>query len=202
MRPGRQSTWYSTDSGRRFDLSARHATADVGERKAHVPASSFLRSERYRLDAQNARCEGRAALRSEHMEDAGGPAVVLRPGVPGMGLETLDDGTAGYPSTSDDVIKLLLEQGVVAEYDRPLNERSEVTHKAADVWLPVLEIVRDLAIGILGGCIVELVAEPASWVHAKVGRKRKGETSWLEISGQRDEVIAAIDRFLEDEDDD
>lgn len=128
-------------------------------------------------------------------------AVIVHAGVPGLGLETLGDGTAGYPSTSDDLIKLLREKGVAAEYDRPLSERSEVMHKAADVWLPVLEIIRDLSLGVLGGCIVELVAAPRSRVHAKIGRKRKGETEWLEISGQRDEVIEAIDRFLEDDDD-
>lgn len=132
------------------------------------------------------------------MSDGGAAAsIVLRPGVPGLGLEALEDGTAGFPSTSDDLVKLLREQGVVAEFDRPLTERSEVTHQAADVWLPVLEIIRDLGIGVLGGCIVELVAEPTSRVHAKVGRNRKGKTEWLEISGQRDEVIEAIGDFLE-----
>jgi hypothetical protein len=136
------------------------------------------------------------------MAEPGTPDVVIRPGIPGLGFEELDDSTAGYPSTSDDFIKLLRERGVAVDYDRPLSERSEITHNAADVWLPVLEIVRDLSTGVLAACIYDLVIHPASSVHAKVGRTRKGEMEWLEVSGGRDEVIETIDAFLEDDDGD
>jgi hypothetical protein len=133
------------------------------------------------------------------MNSKDGVSVILRPGLPGLGYEALDDGTAGYPSTSEDFIKLLRERGVAADFDRPLTERSEVTHKAADIWLPVLEVVRDLSIGVLGSSIVALVADASSRVHAKVGRIRNGQTEWLEISGPRDDVIEAIDDFLEND---
>lgn len=123
--------------------------------------------------------------------------VIIRPGVPGLGFEELDGGHAGYASSADDLVKLLRERGVATDFDRPREERLEVTHKAADVWLPVIEVVRDLAIGVLGGCIVELVKDEKTRLHAKVGRSRRGATEWLELDGSRDEVIEAIDRFLE-----
>lgn len=126
---------------------------------------------------------------------------MVRPGVPGLGYEVMSDGTAGYPSTAVDLIKLLAEQGVVAEFDRPIAERSEVTHKAADQWLPVLEAVRDIGLGVIGGCIIELVKNPKSRVHAKIGRRRKGEVEWLEVSGDRDEVVEMIEDFLHSDDD-
>lgn len=130
------------------------------------------------------------------------PDIIIRPGVPGLGFESMEDGTAGYPSSATNLIKLLREHGTIAEYDRPSDKRSELAHKAADVWLPVLEIVKDVSIGVLSACIFELVTSPRSRVHVKIGRRRHGTTEWIEASGERDDVVEAIAQLLADEDED
>ena len=135
------------------------------------------------------------------MTNTADPDIIIHAGVPGLGYEAMEDGSGGYPSTAVDMVKLLREGGVVADYDRPPEERSELTHKAADMWLPILEVVKDLGIGVLGGCIVELVKDPRTRVHVKVGRRRNGQTTWIEASGERDDVVKTIDEFLSHEDD-
>lgn len=126
------------------------------------------------------------------------PDVIIHAGVPGIGLKTLADGSGGYPSTAVDMVKLFREANVEADYDRPPNERTEVTHHAADIWLPILEIVRDIGISVFAACVYDLAKDPRSKVHAKVGRRRNGETTWIEVSGDREDVIRAVDEFLSD----
>jgi hypothetical protein len=43
-----------------------------------------------------------------------------------------------YPNTTVDVVKLLTEQGLSVDYVQPKEERSTLTLKAAEWWIPIL----------------------------------------------------------------
>lgn len=90
------------------------------------------------------------------MTTQGAPIRVL-PGIPGMEGRTVDDSRVPYPESTQDFVKIARHMGYEVVFTEPKEDRRYVGFKALEDWLPVLEIARDLLIGIEGGLLVELL---------------------------------------------
>jgi len=83
--------------------------------------------------------------------------IRVLPGVPGMDGRTVDDERVPYPEGTLDFVKSARLLGFSVEFTEPKEDRRYVGFKAHETWLPILEIAKDLLIGIEGGLLVELL---------------------------------------------
>jgi len=136
---------------------------------------------------------------NEHSQSAGNPDVLILPGIPGL-YERVPSGEGAYPVTTNDVIKMLREKGLNVEYSEARNERAEVGHNAADLWIPVLLFVQqtswDVVVSYVTAVITNLIGLPDTStrrLHVKVGiRRSNGEETFFDGSGKARDVLAAM----------
>ncbi|MCY0903613.1 hypothetical protein [Arthrobacter sp. H14-L1] len=81
--------------------------------------------------------------------------VLVLPGLP-RNLTKPAGEQALYPDTTIDMVKVLREYGLESEFVDQ-DERTLVSHKAFDVWLPILEFTSNLATGVAGGLLANLI---------------------------------------------
>ena len=134
-----------------------------------------------------------------HSQSADKPDVLVLPGIPGL-FDQLPSGESAYPVTTTDVVKLLREAGLNVEYAEARNERTQVGHNAADLWIPVLLFVQqtswDVVISYVTSVLTSLIGIPETSkrrLHVKVGvRNSNGDDTFFESSGKARDVLAAM----------
>jgi hypothetical protein len=128
--------------------------------------------------------------------------VVVVPGLPGRRWEIGDE--LHYPVDTVDFVKLVSEAGLSPAYARQ-GDASYVELKAAEHWLPVFVVAEEaIAAGagaLIADVIKQLVRFPSqrrTLLHARVGRARSkaGEAEFLEVTGEAENVLAALELFL------
>jgi hypothetical protein len=128
--------------------------------------------------------------------------VLICAGVPGMPNLVVGDGSP-YPATAIDLAKLLRERGLAVSFADEADQRKYVQHNAADVWVPILEVARDLLIGISGGLFTQLIVD---WLGSDEAKKSvlhveyritdsDGNVKQFKAEGPGNEVLEAIDSF-------
>ena len=125
--------------------------------------------------------------------------VLIMPGVPGI-MERLDSGEGTYPVTTTDVVKLLQEIGLQVGYSEAREQRTQIGHNAADIWLPVILFLQqtswDVAVSYVTTVVTGLIGVPETSkrrLHVKVGlRSADGIERFFEGSGKARNVLAAM----------
>jgi len=90
--------------------------------------------------------------------EAQGTVVVL-PGVPNMDGLVVDDGRVPYPDTTPDFVKILRRHGLTVTFSEPREDRRYVTHKAFELWLPIVNFVFDALLALEAGILAELLKD-------------------------------------------
>lgn len=129
--------------------------------------------------------------------------VQIRAGVPGTGLERLEDGRYAYPSTTSDFSKLLSSHGFIVSYDQDRVDRVEVSHNAADSWLPVLAFTQAVLATIPANIISTIIMQYFGSLgyrdknlHVKfIVTAPDGSEENFEAHGPGTKVVEAIDAF-------
>lgn len=132
------------------------------------------------------------------MSDDAKPDVTVQPGLPGRAdPEGVDGGV--YPNTTTDIVKLLREQDLRVEYVQTRDQRSTLTLKAAEWWIPILVFAYQVDISLCGTLLANAVAElfpdrePKPILHVKCGRETADQQiDWFEADGPSDKVIEAL----------
>jgi hypothetical protein len=132
-------------------------------------------------------------------DDTNTSNVLVIPGVPGI-FDRVETGEWAYPDSTDDVIKLLREVGLTVDYSVPRSERVQVSHNAADFWLPVLLFVQqtswDAIVSYVTNVLTILIGPldvSNRRLHVKVGTKYPdGTDQYFEGSGKAKDVLAAM----------
>jgi hypothetical protein len=115
-------------------------------------------------------------------------------------MDRLESGKGAYPATTIDVIKLLREAGLSVEYAEAREDRAQVGHNAADMWIPVLvfmqQISWDVVVSYLTTVLTGLIGTPGvsnRRLHVKVGRRSAdGSERFFESSGTARDVLDAM----------
>ncbi len=72
--------------------------------------------------------------------------------------QPLPDGVeVAYPGDSFDIVKILEEAGLRVEWSHPVEERTTLEHKAADVWIPVLAFVSGVGAETCGSLLASAI---------------------------------------------
>jgi hypothetical protein len=129
--------------------------------------------------------------------------VQIRAGVPGTGMYRLDSGRYTYPATTSDIAKLLKLNGFAVTYDHERDERIQVSHNAADAWLPVLAFAQSVLANIPANILATIIMQ----YFGEIGHKEKnlhvkfvvtlpdGSERNFEAHGPAQEVVEAINAF-------
>jgi hypothetical protein len=126
--------------------------------------------------------------------------VLVLPGLPGNLTKPVGE-QAVYPDTTIDMVKVLTEYGLEPEFVDH-EERTLVSHKALDIWLPILEFTSNLATGVAGGLLVNLIqsffvgADMPRVVHISWRvQKPDGTLSEFDYDGPVDGAIRSAETF-------
>ena len=141
-----------------------------------------------------------ASAEQSSTEPAG--QVLIRAGVPGKPDLTVAHGKP-YPNTTTDVAKLLAERGLTVTYEDEKDQRSYVSFYAAELWIPILQVVSSIFAGISGNFLSDIIKEligkekPADTIlHVDYSIvPRKGPEKTFRASGKTDDVLKAMDKF-------
>ncbi|SCG34177.1 hypothetical protein GA0070613_6479 [Micromonospora inositola] len=118
-------------------------------------------------------------------------------------MQRLDNGRYAYPATTSDIAKLLRLNGFAVTYDHERGERIQVSHNAADAWLPVLAFAQSVLANIPANIISTIIMQ----YFGEVGHKEKnlhvkfvvtssdGSEHNFEAHGPGQEVVEAINAF-------
>jgi hypothetical protein len=139
---------------------------------------------------------------------------LLIPGFAGRDIELPKTGEVVYPSGTGDLMKLLREADATIEYADPDQPRVPLKLMAAEYWVPIVVMVKDLLVGVEGALLVDAIRawighggsgktvdEPTEErepiLHLKVGAAdlERGTVEWFEASGRRDDVFKGYEDF-------
>ena len=130
--------------------------------------------------------------------------VVIRAGIPGM-QDPEDQNEHHYPAGTSDFVKLLREQDFTVLYEHDKSERTLVSHKAFDVWLPILDFTANVVANVPANIVSTLILNyframkqrpEDSTLHVKyLMRDKKGTVVEFEANGPGADVLQAIERF-------
>lgn len=151
--------------------------------------------------------------------------VLVLPGFPDREIQ-LDEPASPYPSTTVDVVKRLRQLGLGVDYAEPREARLEVTLKAFELWIPVLQVTQQVFINLgvwqlirafelrsaardreqmtapvaddAGARDTESAESPLLHVRLAVVREGGHETRWIEADGSPEDVARVLSR-LQDE---
>jgi hypothetical protein len=128
---------------------------------------------------------------------------ILR-GLPGSAIPDLPPDSHPYPDTAIDFAKVARAAGYEVAFEDPdRSSRTYIGRKAADLWLPVIQVGVDLLIGMTGGLLTTILQRwmdrrrlDGSILHVDyriIGRD--GTAQSVQISGKGTEVLRALDAF-------
>jgi hypothetical protein len=152
--------------------------------------------------------------------------VLVLPGFPDREIR-LDEPGSPYPSTTVDVVKRLRQLGLGVDYAEPREVRLEVTLKAFELWIPVLQVTQQVFINLgvwqlikafelrsaareseqtsvsdnnddASDKATETADSPLLHVRLAVVREGARETRWIEADGSPEAVARMLSR-LQDE---
>lgn len=84
--------------------------------------------------------------------------ILICAGIPGNpDLEV--EGGRPYPETAIDLAKVVRERGLTVSFEDERNHRKYVEHKAADIFLPILQVASGILEGISGGLFTMVIAD-------------------------------------------
>ncbi|MCU1488230.1 MAG: hypothetical protein JWN67_4976 [Actinomycetia bacterium] len=143
-----------------------------------------------------------------------GVEVLVLPGFPDREVELGEPGGA-YPSTTLDVVKRLRALGLTVDFLEARSERREVTLKAHELWIPVLQVAQQVLIALGAWELTNALSlrstsrqkddaqspdsdPPILHVRLGVVREERRETRWIEVDGPPAEVARALQE-LKDE---
>ena len=123
--------------------------------------------------------------------------IMVVPGMP----ESDDSNDSGffYPASTMAVVKVLREQGYSVRV--ATDEVRELSYHAADLWLPILEIGRDLLVGAGGNLLAALIVlliDSKQNVRAHVKWRvtaPDGTVQTFKYDGDREGAIRAAELF-------
>lgn len=121
------------------------------------------------------------------------------PDKPGLVVE----GGRPYPETAIDVAKVIRERGLTVSFEDERDHRKYVEHKAADVFLPILQVVVGVLEGISGGLFTMIIADllgpeeaKESFLHVEYRiADSDGNMEEFKAAGPGEQVLEALDSF-------
>jgi hypothetical protein len=120
-----------------------------------------------------------------------GVDVVALPGFPDRDIE-VEGGGSVYPTTSVDVLKRLRRLGVGADFAEPREHRREVTLKAQELWIPVLQVTQQVLINLAVWQFVEAItlwrSRPPERPSAAPDQERQGESA-SDVDEEDDRIV-------------
>ncbi len=132
---------------------------------------------------------------------------MVRAGIPGM-QDPEDNGEHRYLGGTSDFVKLLREQGFTVSYEHDKTERTLVSYKSFDVWMPILDFTASVATNIPANIVATLIlnyfqnmkeSPEDSTLHVKYSmRNKKGKIVEFEANGRGADVLKAIEKFDSD----
>jgi hypothetical protein len=140
---------------------------------------------------------------AERTEPVGAPDVRVLPGVPDQPLPPGVE--VAYPGDSFDIVKILEERGLSVEWAHPVEERTTLEHKAADVWIPVLAFVSAVGAQTCGSLLASVIEDylgerqaKSSRLHVEFERHLGRKVDRFKATGRGEEVLEAMRRFDEE----
>jgi hypothetical protein len=151
--------------------------------------------------------------------------LLVLPGFADREVKGPASGEVVYPMGTGDFMKLLREGGGSIDYANPDQQRVTVALYAAEYWVPIIIMVRDLLVGVEGALLADVILEwtrggrpvyesrehgearelPESeatepkdaLLHVKIGAVdlSAGTIEWFEASGSRDDVLEGYREF-------
>jgi hypothetical protein len=137
--------------------------------------------------------------------------VTVLPGVPGMERLRVDDDRTPYPDSTQDFVKVLREHRLEATFLDDREDRRYVTHKAFELWLPILQFSIDAFLALQAGILGDLLkaylfggsdreggedASAPAILHVDWRVKSSsGDTQRIVADGSPKAVLEALDRF-------
>ncbi len=133
----------------------------------------------------------------------GRPEIRILRGIPGMAELEVNAQRSIYPDTAIDLAKVIRQDGYAVVFEDPEDRRMFVSHKAADIWLPIIQVSSDLLVGISGGLFTALILDllgkkdtEESILHVEYEVvDKKGNRRRLRSDGPGPDVIKAIAQF-------
>lgn len=134
------------------------------------------------------------------MDDRG---ILLCRGIPGMPGLTVPSGKYPYPDTVTDIAKLIRERGFEAFYEDPREDRAIIAHKAADIWVPVMQVTSSLLLSVSSGLFTALILDllgiakgQNSVLHVETRvLDEDGSVREFKADGTGGDVLRALDAF-------
>ena len=140
-----------------------------------------------------------------------GAVVRFLPGVPGLGLAPEVRNANAYPDTAIDLLKVMRSYGADVEFSQPRDQRVDVSHRDADIWLPIVSFVGDaglnVSLGILASAIYDLFkrrrnraadpddGRPDTNLHLEIRYMNSAGEHQVRLDGPPADVIEAIRRL-------
>jgi hypothetical protein len=85
-------------------------------------------------------------------------AVKILRGLPGSAIPDLPRDAHPYPDTAIDFAKVARAAGYEVAFEDPdRSGRTYIGRKAADLWLPVIQVGVDLLVGMTGGLLTNIL---------------------------------------------
>ena len=132
--------------------------------------------------------------------------VLVLPGFPNRSIAKPETGEDVYPSGTGHLLKLLREGGASAEYADSASPRVQIALKAAEYWIPILLVLRDVFVSAEGALLVDAIREwtgreKKAILHVNVGcvDTENAIIEWFSADGAGDEVLDALRAFCERE---
>jgi hypothetical protein len=130
--------------------------------------------------------------------------VMIMRGVPGLAMPTIDRDINPYPDTAVDFAKILRAAGLEVVYeDVDRSSRTYLTHNAADLWMPVIQVGIDLVVGMSAGLITNMIQRyldrrklEQTILHVDYRIvDGDGQVQAIRIDGRGPDVIEALSEF-------
>ena len=111
---------------------------------------------------------------------------VVQPGFTSKPVTGPETGEDIYPSGTGDFMKLIRERGATIDYVDPDAPRVTMSLYAAEYWVPILVLVRDVLVSVEGDLIVDAIRE---WIRGGRPHDATAKESELEASESREPVL-------------
>lgn len=128
--------------------------------------------------------------------------ILICAGIPGNPNLKVEGGRP-YPETAIDLAKVIRERGLTVSFEDERDHRKYVEHKAADVFLPILQVASSVLEGISGGLFTMVIAALLGADEAKESilhveyriADSDGNIEEFKAVGPGEQVLETLDSF-------